>query len=147
MLSHVAATRRSDLRRMLWLLDGRRTVDTLATVFRTRDALKLLAELQATGSVESIDGTRLPATSYVHGDMGARSPLTIDQLESAKTAAISAASELLGATAKSFVREIELCRDASMLRLAVSTVCERISRVLGADAVAIFVDSVRRTAR
>jgi hypothetical protein len=146
-LSSVAVTRRNDLRRMLWLLDGQRSVDAIATAFRASDALKLLGELQTMGLVESVDGMRLPTTINAHGDVGTRSPLTVAQLELAKTAAISAATELLGSTARSCVREIEQCRDTSMLRSAVSAVCERLARVLGADAVAIFVDSVRRAAR
>jgi hypothetical protein len=144
-LNSPTARIRSELRRMLELLDGRRTVDAVANAFRVGDALRLTGELFNAGWIETTTGAHAAITAS--RAMGARAPLTVAQFEAAQHAAADAARELLGATARPLVLEIKACRDSAMLRAAVDSVGDRLSRVLGKDALTIFVDSVRSAAR
>ncbi|MGL5005657.1 MAG: hypothetical protein ACRDAM_22240 [Casimicrobium sp.] len=129
-------------RRMLALLDGKRTVDAIARGFRAGEPLPVLRDLQSMGLVQSTSNVPAPLSH----DAQTRPALTSQQFVAARTAAASAASELLGSTARSLVRDLEQCRDPRTLRQTIDIVNERLERVLGADAVAIFVDAVRRAA-
>ncbi len=144
-LNSPTARVRSEWRRMLELLDGRRTVDAVANAFRAGDALRLTSELFNVGWIETMAGSQEAISAS--DSMGARAPLTVAQFEAAQHAAADATRELLGTTARSLVKEIKACRDSAMLRAAVDSVGDRLSRVLGKDALTIFVDSVRSAAR
>jgi hypothetical protein len=146
-LNNDAALNRTELRRLLAALDGRRTADALAPAFRAHEMMALLNSLQARGLIESVGGAFSLQAINRDGLINVRSPLALHELEAAKVAAMGAARELLGSTARSSLREIEQCRDSAMLRSAIDTICDRLARVLGADAVAIFVESTRRAVR
>jgi hypothetical protein len=146
-IKNSSALHRSAPQRLLAALDGRRTANSLASVFRAREVVTLLKLLQSKGLIESVGGPIELSAVNSDAATGVRAPLELHELEAAKLAATRAAQELLGSTARSSIREIEQCRDSAMLRSAIDAICERLLRVLGADAVAIFVDATRRAAR
>jgi hypothetical protein len=132
--------------RMLVSLNGKRTVDVIARVFRTGEPLRLLQELQSMGLVESMGNAAPLQTVQARNDGQTRPALSSQQFLVTRAATAQAATELLGATARPLVRGLEQCRDSGALREVVDIVIERLQRVLGTDAVAIFIDSVRRAA-
>ncbi|TAG02646.1 MAG: hypothetical protein EAZ37_17200 [Burkholderiales bacterium] len=148
LIKYGSALHRSAPQRMLAALDGRRTANSLALAFRAREVVTLLKLLESKGLIESVGGVvELASITSVDAASGVRAPLALHELEAAKLAAIGAARELLGTSAKASIREIEQCRDTAMFRSAIDVICERLSSVLGADAAAIFVETTRRAGR
>jgi hypothetical protein len=145
-IEHRALGLRPELRRLLIMIDGKRTVDSLATLVRANELPVLLDELFAFDMIEATEtpSSFLPTAAR---DVNDRQPLTPGQFKAACEAAISAARELLAADAKPYIAKISKCQDSNALRVVVSEVQLALIGRLGEDAATIFVDSIRSAAR
>jgi hypothetical protein len=137
---------RPELRRLLILIDGKRSTSSIVGLFRPGELENLLDELQSFGMIEAtVTSTSFLPTSMQ--DATDRSPLTDAQFRAAVVAAKNAAKELLGRDAKEFLAKFDACKDSKQLRLAISEIQLRLMSVLGEDAATIFVVAVRDAAR
>jgi hypothetical protein len=137
---------RPELRRLLIMIDGKRSMDGLATLVRANELSTLLDELLA---YDMIEATETPSSFLPvgMGDVNDRQPLTPHQFKAACDAAIAASRELLVADAKPYIAKISKCQDSQALRLVVSEVQLALIGRLGEDAATIFVDAIRSAAR
>jgi hypothetical protein len=137
---------RAELRRLLILIDGHHTTDSLRPCVRPGELPRLLAELQALGLVEStatkpaFDHT---AVARIANKLSALSPARFDAV---RAAAMQAAQELLGAAAQSYRLSLVLCRDMSKLREILAELDTQITASLGDDGSTVFFESIRDAA-
>lgn len=134
---------RPELRRLLILIDGVRSVDSLSRMFRANELPALLDELAMVGAIELVDA----AVSYV--PQGAEQGKAGDsaELDIARRTAESAAKALLGRSADSLVEAIRKSRDWQSFRVAVSEVQLRLIGQHGEDAATQYVVAIRDAVR
>jgi hypothetical protein len=131
------------LRRLLILIDGKRSVDTLVQYFRAYEFAGLLSELLALGLIEPVSATESFCNSSVNEALAKRSSLKPMQFEAARRAALHAASELLGTLARPYCAQLIACQDSGGLRIVLDTIQEKLIATLGTDASTLFIETVR----
>lgn len=134
---------RPELRRLLILIDGHTAFDEFAPLFRSGDLPGLLDELLAMGLVESVSSAPLFARATLNEALTRPNSLSPAQFESARRAALHAASELLGRVARPYCDRITGCTDGEQFREVLDDVCAKLSQLMGSDAVTLFVETVR----
>jgi hypothetical protein len=138
---------RAELRRLLILVDGKRSTEALVTLFRGNEFSTLIFELVAHGLIEPVmaKDLRLQKASSVTDTEYAL--LSGPQLRSATRAAVDAVTELLGGRAKPWVKRLNGCTESRALRATIDEIQRELQGVLGPDAAQIFVETVREGAR
>jgi hypothetical protein len=143
---------RAELRRLLILIDGRKTAGTLATFVRLPEVDGLLYELQSLGVIEVADGTAVapaptaaaPSASAQGGD-AALAP-TQDQFLAARRAAVRFLNDTLGPDAESLALKLERTANAAELRDVVTQIRQSLERMMGTNTAQRFLDTVRAAA-
>jgi hypothetical protein len=146
-VEHRHVLRRAELRRLLILIDGHRAIDEFVQYFRYAELPKLIDELLGLGLIESAVSGASFTGGAVAEVLGDGSSMGLAQFESARRAAMHAASELLGATARPFCKQIVDCTHSGELRKVLDDVGAKMKEVLGSDAVTLFMETVRDAAR
>ncbi|MGL4230226.1 MAG: hypothetical protein ACRCWJ_02570 [Casimicrobium sp.] len=138
---------RTELRRLLIMIDGHHSLTDLSRNFRGHELGMLAEELQALGLIEPV--SRLPIFARVrvtdlplHNARG-----DAERLASIRAAAIDATRELLGMVADPYIRQLSGCTSSSQLRDAISFAEARVKGMLGADAATLFIETIRDAAR
>jgi hypothetical protein len=138
---------RAELRRLLILIDGKRSIDALVPLFRGNELSTLVSELMAHGLIEPVEmgGEPLPSRNAISNAEYAL--LTGPQLRAAIQAGTNAVNELLGGQAKPWVKKLEQCTDSAAFRGAVGEVQLALTEQLGSDAADIFLETIRERSR
>jgi hypothetical protein len=134
---------RPALRRLLILIDGKRSIDVLVQYFRAYEFSGLLSELLALGLIEPVSNEQAFCHTSVNEVMGKRSSLKPMQFEAARRAAMHATSELLGTLARPYCAQLVACQDSGALRITLSSIQDKLVTTLGSDASTIFIETVR----
>jgi hypothetical protein len=148
---------RSELRRLLILIDGKSTVGRLATFVRDAEIETLLLELQALGVIDTADGTAAasvapPAATATASPMSA-TPVdqglapTHEQFLAARTTAVRFVNDALGPSAETLAIKLERTRNPQELRDVVNQVKLSLERMMGAAVGQRFLDAVRSSVK
>ncbi len=137
---------RPSLRRLLIVIDGKRSVESLQPLFRANELQTLLDELLALGMIDPTE-TAMSFLPTASRDIRDVQPLQPQQFEASKNAAAKSAEGLLGAGAKPFVAKILKCKNSSELRAAVSEVQLELIAKLGPDAATLYLETLRSASR
>ncbi len=139
---------RSELRRLLIMVDGRNNVARLAAIARPGEAEALLYELLAAGVIEAGDGSSaVVAQSSSSSNSSDSGPApTAEQFKAARQAGVRHLNDTLGPAAESFALRLERAKDAQELRDAVTHVRTSLERMNGAAEAQRFLDAVRTAA-
>jgi hypothetical protein len=137
---------RPALRRLLIVMDGKRTVESLFPLFRATELQILLDELLAFGMIEPTE-TAMSFLPTAARDVRDMQPLQPQQFAATRAAAAKSAEGLLGAGAKPFVAKILKCTNSSELRTAVSQVQLELIAKLGPDAATLYLETLRAASR
>jgi hypothetical protein len=143
---HRRLVARVELRRLLIMIDGKRTAQSLAPCFRSGELPKLLSELEALGLIESVNAPASFLFTTAEEAIEAQESLTPSQFDAVRTTAIYAATELLGAIAKPYCVALAMCKNSARLRNILAEVHAQLDATLGHDAVSIFFATVRDAA-
>jgi hypothetical protein len=134
---------RTELRRLLILIDGKRSIESLVPFVRENELQMLLDELLAFNFIEpTLTAAAFLPTGTTVTDVAR--PLSLAQFQAARSTAHNAAKELLGSEAKPYLAKILKCEDSRALRGVVSEVQIRLIHTLGDDAARIFIETIRR---
>jgi hypothetical protein len=136
---------RPELRRLLILIDGTRSVEALAPLFRANELPALIDELVAVGAIEIAD----TAVSYVPTSATAKAGTDLNAVEfdAARRTAEIAAKSALGRSADPLVDAIRQSRDWQMFRVAVSAVQLKLISQHGEEAATRYVVAIRDAIR
>jgi hypothetical protein len=136
---------RPELRRLLILVDGKRTVESLAPMFRANELTELIDELLTVGAIEPCD----TAVSYVPPKVAfsRASANHSPDFKAARETAKSFAKTLLGRNAEPLLSAIENSGDWQSFRVAVSAVQLRLISQRGEDAATRYVTAIRDAVR
>jgi hypothetical protein len=134
---------RPELRRLLIMIDGRRTVQALEQCVRPGELGHLIADLQSMGLVDATDAKPAFQTVIASEALDRLSRIGASELKAARSAAIEAASDLLGAAAKPYCIALSLCRDVSRLIAVMDGLVTQIATTLGQDAATVLLESMR----
>jgi hypothetical protein len=136
---------RPELRRLLILIDGKRSVESLAPMFRANELTELIDELLNVGAIEQCD----TAVSYVPPTVAfSRAPaLDSAEFKAARETAKSFAKTLLGRSADSLLVSVENAADWQSFRVAVSAVQLRLISQRGEEAATRYVTAIRDAVR
>lgn len=134
---------RPELRRLLILIDGVRSVDALAPLFRANELPTLIDELVAVGAIEIVD----TAVSYVPASATANAGVNPAEFDAARRTAETAAKSQLGRGADSLVDAIRQSRDWQTFRVAVSAVQLKLITQHGEEAATRYVVTIRDAIR
>jgi hypothetical protein len=140
---HRHVLHRAELRRLLILIDGKKSLDVLVAYFREFEFTGLLSELFALGMIEPVSEDHVFCPITVQEELAARSALKPMQFEAARRAAMHAASELLGTVARPYCANLVACQDSMTLRAVLSDIQEKLIETLGNDAATLFIETVR----
>jgi hypothetical protein len=148
---------RSELRRLLILIDGKSTVARLATFVRDTEIEPLLLELQALGVIDTADGhatvsAAVPQTTPAAAPMGAAAvepalAPTHEQFLAARTTAVRFVNDALGPSAETLAIKLERTRNPQELRDVVNQVKLSLERMMGPAAGQRFLDAVRSSVK
>jgi hypothetical protein len=136
---------RAELRRLLILIDGKRTVESLAPMFRANELTELIDELLAVGAIEQCD----TAVAYVPPKVAfsRANANNLPEFKAAREIAKSFAKTLLGRNADSLLDAIENAGDWQSFRVAVSAVQLRLISQRGEEAATRYVMAIRDAVR
>jgi hypothetical protein len=146
---------RSELRRLLILIDGRNTVARLATFVRDPEVESHLLELQSLSLIESGEGgvanpSAVPApnasnaTAAVQAQVDGNGLLpTQEQFLAARIAAVRHINDTLGPGGETLAVKLERTKSAQELRDTVSQVRQSLERMMGESAGQRFLEAVR----
>jgi hypothetical protein len=138
---------RAQLRRLLILIDGKRTTHSLANCVRANELFTLLEELRVLGLVEP---NSVPAT-FVHASVNDEPEVLLgvseSRFEAVKQAGLAAAEELLGSISRPYCQALLLCRDRTRMRDVFDEIDAKIRSMLGDDAGTVFFEILRDAAR
>jgi hypothetical protein len=143
---------RSELRRLLILVDGRNTVAKLATFVRLPEIDHLLYELQAQGLIDAGVGAAAAQAVASPSVMAATSAdptqvPTKEQFLAARSAAVHFVNDNLGPSGESLAIKLERTQNAQELRDAVAQVRASIERAIDAATAQRFLDHVRMSVK
>jgi hypothetical protein len=144
---HRHVLNRPELRRLLILIDGKKAVDELVSYFRAFELAGLLDELLALGMIEPVSSSEDASEVTVRQAIGQRSSLKPQQFESARRAALHAATELLGVEARRHLAELGKCQDSIDLRAVLEKIQQQLKTTLGGDAAVLFIQTVREAVK
>lgn len=144
---------RPELRRLLIMIDGKRSVDSLVSFFRPNELPVLVDELLQCGAIE----TSVPVAQLSSDGDGedqltvaftiARGTLSKTQLAAAISAAKTHCKSKLGRTADRFIAELDKCSDSAALRVSISDIQLKLMAEFGEEAATQFVVAVREAVR
>lgn len=144
---------RPELRRLLIMIDGKRSVDSLVPFFRPNELPILVDELLQCGAIETL----VPATQLATDGDGedqltvafttARGTLSKAQLSAAVSAAKTHCKSKLGRAADRFILELDKCDDSAALRVSISAIQLKLMAEFGETAATEFVVAVREAVR
>jgi hypothetical protein len=137
---------RPALRRLLIVIDGKRSVESLGPLFRASELQTLLDELLALGMIDATE-TAMSFLPTASRDIRDVQPLQPQQFAASRNAAAKSAEGLLGTGAKPFVTKILKCTNSSELRAAVSEVQLELIAKLGPDAATLYLETLRAASR
>ncbi len=140
---HRHVLNRAELRRLLILIDGKKSLDALVAYFRAFEFAGLLSELLALGMIEPISADYAFCPVTVQEALATKSALKPMQFEAARRAAMHAASELLGNVARPYCALLVECQDSMALREVLSDIQNKLTETLGDDAATLFIETVR----
>jgi hypothetical protein len=140
---HRRVLNRAELRRLLILIDGKRSVDSLVSYFRAFELAGLIDELLALGMIEPISSDLGLSPVTLSEALGNQSALKPNQFEAARRAAMHGASELLGMQARQYCAQLVMCQDSMALRAVLCKIRTALDSKLGEDAATLFIESVR----
>lgn len=133
---------RPEEQRLLSMVNGRLSDEQLAATVRSGEGGALLRQLEANGWIESV--TTSPRFAV---DAAAVEDCLVEhRFYAARAAAESAARALLGTHFPSYANAFASCTNSRELRPLVQSISDRLSRTLGSDASAVFIESVRDAA-
>ena len=146
-LDHRSRGLRPELRRLLILVDGKRSVPVLTPLFRVGEIEPLIDELISFDMIEATPTSTafLPAPSETAEEV--RTPLSDYRLAAALVAARLGVKEMLARDAKKFLAKLDACTDSKALRLVVSEIQLRLISEIGDDAATAFVIRIRDAGR
>ncbi|TAG79458.1 MAG: hypothetical protein EAZ24_05865 [Burkholderiales bacterium] len=133
---------RPEVSRLLAMVNGRRSGEQLAATIRSGEGADLLRQLEIRGWIEPI--ATLPR--FASDPCAIEECLAEQRFFAAKSAAEAAARELLGSHYSSYALAFAGCINSRELRPLVQSVCDRLTRTLGADAATVFIEAVRDAA-
>lgn len=143
---------RSELRRLLILVDGRNTVAKLAAFVRLPEIDHLLYELQAQGLIDAgvgaVAAPAVAASSTVAATSGDQTLVpSKEQFMAARSAAVHFVNDNLGPGGESLAIKLERTHNAQELRDTVAQVRVSIERAMGAATAQRFLDHVRMSVK
>jgi hypothetical protein len=138
---------RAQLRRLLILIDGKKSIGALVAFCRGFEFAGLLSELIALGLIEPISADQVFSPTALQQELADKTMLQPAQFEAARRTAINAASELLGKQARPLCGDLSACQDSMSLRLVMGDVQEKLIQTLGDDAATVFIEAVRDAVR
>ncbi len=133
---------RPEVSRLLTMVNARLSGEQLAATIRSGEGADLLRQLEIRGWIEPI--ATLPR--FASDPCAIEECLAEQRFFAAKSAAEAAARELLGSHYSSYALAFAGCINSRELRPLVQSVCDRLTRTLGADAATVFIESVRDAA-
>lgn len=144
-------------RRVLILVDGRRTVRELAQVLKPGEINGVIATLESLGFIERVGATEGPATRTGPATRGDIPPLEVPTvggdvpeernlvtLEEARRRAVRELHERLGPDADLMATRIEQCRTADELRERIREAERLVAGFLGEAAAQDYLRALRR---
>lgn len=141
-LDQRASRLRPELRRLLILADGKRSIATLTSLFRVGEIEHLIDELIAFDMIEATATSTafLPASNE---SPNLRTPLSDYRLAAALIAAKQGVRDMLNRDQKTFLAKLDACTDSNSLRVVVSEIQLRLIAGSGEDAATAFVTRIR----
>jgi hypothetical protein len=142
-------------RRVLIMIDGRRTLDDLAVLLRPGEIDGVITQLEGAGLIQRASAAAIDVPTVVGRlDQDAASPTTQGPapgeetspitLEEAKRRAVRELTDRLGPDAESLAMRIESCRSIEDFRERVREAERFVSAALGAAAAADYLRALRR---
>ena len=144
-------------RRVLIMIDGRRTVDDLSIVVKPGEIAAVIANLESSGLIQRVShfgALDVPTIYGRDGETGLGGPSTtggLDEreanpitLEEVKRRAVRGLNERLGSSADSLATRLENCRTIEEFRYLVREAERFISSSLGRDAAQEYLKELRR---
>jgi hypothetical protein len=144
-------------RRVLIMMDGKRTVDELSTLVRPGEIEGIIDQLESTGLAQRAAGGAAAAPAAVNGrDVEPQAPTTINApviddrdltpitLEEAKRRAVRELNDRLGPEAEVVAIRIENCRNIEEFRERVRDAERFVTAALGAGAAQDYLRALRR---
>ncbi|HTN49565.1 MAG TPA: hypothetical protein VMK32_09055 [Burkholderiaceae bacterium] len=152
------ATRSAQLsmtsRRVLIMIDGKRTVDELAVLLRPGEIVNVIGQLESTGlihrqtashalDVPTVAGREVDAMPTTQGPSPSEdaNPMTLDE---AKRRAVRELTDRLGPDAEALSLRIESCRTIEDFRECVREAERFVSAAMGPAAAAEYLRALRR---
>jgi hypothetical protein len=144
---------RSELRRLLILIDGKNSVGKLATFVRGAEVDSLILELQSLGVIDAAEGgavSALTPTPTATPNLSVSMPTseqgmapTQEQFLAARTTAVRFVNDALGPSAETLAIKLERARNPQELRDAVNQVKQSLERMMGEATGHRFLEAVR----
>jgi hypothetical protein len=133
---------RPELRRLLIMIDGRRTTQALEQSVRPRELGALLGELQSMGLVDTTDTA--PAFQEIAAAevLNRLASASASELRAARDATIDAANELLGIAAKPHCLALAFCTDTARFGTVLNELAKQIEISVGQDGVTVLLASM-----
>ncbi len=144
---------RPELRRLLIMIDGKRSVDSLVPFFRPNELPLLVDELLQCGAIETIVPVAQIASDGDGDDQltvavtTLRGTLSKAQLSAAISAAKTRCKSKLGRAADRFISDLDKCTDSAALRVCISDIQLKLMADFGEDSATQFVTAVREAVR
>ncbi len=129
---------RTELRRLLILIDGKRSIQSLAPFFRPGEVSGLVDELERLGAIEMAT----PITGMLPSAT-ASSAISSKQLQAAIGIAKTVAKSRFNRAADRFITELDRCKDSQSLRAIVSDIQLKLMAEYDEEMATAFVAQVR----
>ena len=142
-------------RRVLIMMDGKRTIDELAVLVRPGEIEAIITQLESAGLAQKADGAGV-AAEPVNRVAGSEAPNTVQAsvmderelspitLEEAKRRAVRELNDRLGPDAEVIAMRIEHCRSIEEFRERVREAERFVAAALGASAAQDYLRALRR---
>lgn len=134
---------RAELRRLLILIDGKRSARLLGQCFRSGDIFALLEELRHSGLISASKCCDSFATFTADDALADVAPMSHAQFEAVRGVAMHAAAEMLGSASFSSRLALSLCEDRRALRAILTELESQLVAAIGRDAATLFFATVR----
>jgi hypothetical protein len=133
----------AELRRLLILIDGKRSTQSLAFCVRKNELAQLLEALREKGLIEASSAKPIFMQTSVRNEARLLHGVQKAQFDAVRHAAMSATRELLGEFAKPYCIALTLCRDRSRLQEILNEIDDRLRSMLGGDVATMFCEVLK----
>jgi hypothetical protein len=131
------------MRRLLVMIDGKQTLQSLARYVRAKELAPLIDQLRTLRLIEPANSNSVFSHTTLDDVIQIEEALSSEQLLAARRAAMEAAQELLGPLANDYLLEIAYAESTAALRVVVGEIEARITTIKGDDMATMFIELIR----